>query len=157
MLKNFFIYLLLWCGARYAWMVDLSAFHEELFRQLPEYQGALFLSALVVIFFILLISYLCGALRWHGPLYLLSRLTFEISQLALVILSCDAVFIWFDSNINLWMMLGPQIASLPFLTLGASCLGFWMYDFNYPLQDRIARNLMVPVLSGLIIGISSYL
>lgn len=157
MLKDFFIFLLLWTGARYAWMVDVSAFHDEMFSLLTVHHSSLLFSAVVVVFSILLISYLCGSLRWHGPLYLLSRISFEISQLVLVIISCDAVFLWFGSQINLWAQLGPLVASLPFLTLGASCFGFWMYDFNYPLQDRIARNLMVPAVSGLIVGISSFL
>ncbi|MDH3394499.1 MAG: hypothetical protein OEL66_10870, partial [Desulfobulbaceae bacterium] len=144
-------------GARYAWMVDLPALHEEMFRLVAENHGTLLTSAVIVVFSILLIAYLCGSLRWHTPLYLLSRFSFEVSQFVIVCISFDAVILWFDSGVNLWGQLGGVVASLPFLTLGAACYGFWMYDFNYPLQDRIARNFAMPILSGLIIGISSFL
>ncbi len=157
MFKDFAIFALLWLGARFAWRVDLSAFHEDMFRFLTQNQGSLLGSALLVVCCLLIISYLCGTLRWHGPLYVLSRFTFEISQLSLVCLSLDAVLLWFGGGVNLWGQIGPLLASLPFLTLGASCFGFWMYDFNYPLQDRIARNLLLPILSGLIVGVASFL
>ncbi|MDH3359772.1 MAG: hypothetical protein OEL55_02785 [Desulfobulbaceae bacterium] len=157
MLKDFFIFGMIWMGARFAWMVDIPAFHKDVFRLLSENHGSLIGSAFGVVICLVLVSYMCGAMRWHSVLYILSRLTFEISQFVLVFISCDAIVLWFDSQINLWAQLGLVVASLPFLTLGASCFGFWMYDFNYPLQDRIARNLMTPIVSGVIIGIASFL
>ncbi len=157
MLKDFAIFALVWLGARFAWGVDLDAFHAGLFRLVAEGRGSLLGSALIVVCTLLLISYLCGTLRWYGPLYLLSRITFELSQLVLVCISCDAVILWFVNGINLWAQLGPLVASLPFLTFGASCYGFWMYDFNYPLQDRVLRNLAIPVISGLVVAVASFL
>lgn len=157
MLKDFVIFALLWLGARYAWGVDLAAFHEQLFRSIVEHQASLLGSAMVVVLCLILISYLSGTFRWYGFLYLLSRLSFELSQLVLVCISCDAVILILNDGVNLWGQLGPLLASLPFLTLAASCFGFWMYDFNYPLQDRIVRNLVPPILSGLIVGVVSFL
>lgn len=157
MLKDFVIFALVWMGARFAWGVDLAAFHDQMFLFVAEHQTSLLGSVLVVIFCLVLISYLAGTFRWYGLLYLLSRFSFELSQLVLVCISCDAVLLKLNLGINLWSELGPLVVSLPFLTLGASCFGFWMYDFNYPLQDRIARNLLPPVLSGVIIGIISFL
>ena len=157
MLKDFVIFALLWLGARFAWGVDLAAFHEQMFRFVAEQQTSLLGSVVVVVFCLVLASYLCGTLRWYGLLYLLSRCSFELSQLVLVCISCDAVILIFNDGVNLWGQLGPLVVSLPFMTLAASCFGFWMYDFNYPLQDRIVRNLLPPVLSGLIVGIASFL
>lgn len=157
MLKDFVIFALLWLGARFAWEVDLAAFHEQMFRFVVANHTLLLGSVVVTVLCLLLVSYLCGTLRWYGFLYLLSRFTFELSQLVLVCISCDAVLLILNDGVNLWGQLGAMVVSLPFMTLAASCFGFWMYDFNYPLQDRILRNLLPPVLSGIIIGIVSFL
>lgn len=157
MLKDFVIFALLWMGARFAWGVDLAAFHDRLFLFVAEHHGALLGSVLVVLFCLVLISYLAGTFRWYGLLYLLSRFSFELSQLVLVCISVDAVLLQFNEGVNLWGQLGPLVASLPFLTLAASCFGFWMYDFNYPIQDKIVRNLLPPLASGVIVGVISFL
>ncbi|MDH5298888.1 MAG: hypothetical protein OEV91_07705 [Desulfobulbaceae bacterium] len=155
MIKDFVIVLVLWLGARFAWQVEMPAAYDGLVRVAGEFQTPLLGYAALLIVGLVVAFYLLGMLRWFAPLYVLSRFTFEVSQFLIVLLSVSAVLFRLDVGANLWSGLGATLASVPFLLLGSSCLGFWLFDFNYPLQQRLVRNLVLPLLSALIILLSS--
>ena len=154
MIKDFIIVCLLWLMIRFVWLIDLPTIHDAVVGFISSSQASLLTGAVLGALGIVVVAYLLSAVRVYPPLYLLSRLTFEVSQFAIVLLSVFAVILRFDCGLNLWAGLGIA-ASVPFLFLGASCAGFWLYDFNYPLQQRLARNIVVPVLSGVAIWAAS--
>ena len=54
MFKDIILFALLWMGARFAWGVDMTAFHDEMFRLVAENHASLLGSAflLVVLIFV---------------------------------------------------------------------------------------------------------
>jgi hypothetical protein len=103
---------------------------------------------------LLLCAFFLGRVSFFRPLYLLARIFFEASQLFIYLLSFGAVVFWFDFRQNLWVDLG-MLAALPVLSLIASCCSLWIFDFNYPLRNRIQRNLLLAALSLVIIFIAA--
>jgi len=156
MIKDFVIVFVLWLSVRFLWLVDTLDLYNTLVGFCAESQTSILGTALLGAMGVVLAAYLLSSLQLFTPLYLLSRLTFEVSQFVIVLFSCAAVIFLFDGGFNLWQGVGLLEALIPFLFLGVSCFGFWLFDFNYPLQQRLVRNILLPLLSGVIVLVTPY-
>jgi hypothetical protein len=153
MIVRLTIIALLWLGSFVSYDLDYAELYARGLDYLQLHQGQVVGYAIAGTMGLVLGVFVLGQIRSFALVHLLARLTFEASQFAICLLSFAAVVFWFDFGRNLWADLGV-LAAVPFLVLAASCLGLWIFDFNYPLHNRILRNLTLPVLSLAIIVIA---
>lgn len=154
MITRLIIIALLWLGSVISYNPDYAAISARTLHYLHLHQGQIAGYAILVAMGLVLGAFILGQIRSFSLLHLLARGFFEVSQFAICLLSFAAVVFWFDFNLNLWAALGSLLVAVPFLMLAASCLSFWIFDFNYPLYNRILRNLTLPALSLVIILIA---
>jgi hypothetical protein len=155
MITRLIIIALLWLGSVISYNPDYGALYSRALQYLHLYQGQVVGYTMIGSLGIVFSAFILGQLRSFGLIHLLARIFFELSQLSICLLSFAAVVFWFDFGRNLWVALGFLLAAVPFVVLAASCVCFWIFDFNYPLHNRITRNLTLPALSLVIVLIAS--
>lgn len=146
----------LWLGSRLAYAPDYQELYARSLDFLLIHQADVVAYSVFGAVVLVLCSFILAQIRIFGPLHMLARLFFEASQLTIYALSFVAVVLRFEIGRNLWLDPG-LLAGVPFLALLASCLSLWIFDFNYPLRNRIQRNLALPVLSLLIVFLAGFL
>ncbi|MDA8164815.1 MAG: hypothetical protein M0017_07285 [Desulfobacteraceae bacterium] len=154
MIVRLTIIALLWLGSLVSYSPDYATLYARILEQLQLHQAQVVGYTLAGSVGLVAGVYILEQIRSFALVHLLARLAFEASQLAICLLSFAAVVLWFQLGRNLWVELGFLLASVPFMVLAASCLCLWIFDFNYPLHNRIMRNLTLPFLSLTIIFIS---
>jgi hypothetical protein len=100
------------------------------------------------------VTFLLGETGFYSLMRLLGKMLFELSQSANYFVCLAAVIFYFQLHVNLWLDLGI-VAAIPFETFLASCLALYLFDFNYPIGERLRENFGAAVLSCLIVSISA--
>jgi hypothetical protein len=144
-----------WLGSILVYDVNYQELYILALDFLHAHRGQMMGLGILAPLLLLLCSFFLGRVSFFSPLYLLVRVFFEANQLFIYLLSFAAVVFWFDFRQNLWLDLG-MLAALPFVSLIASCYSLWIFDFNYPLSNRIQRNLLLPAISLVIIFVAAY-
>lgn len=139
MLRSFIIIGVIWFVSRFAGDVDYPHVYETLVKLNAAHDPTFFIASLAGIFSLVLVAGFFSVLKLHSVMYLFSKLFLEINQLLVCGISFFAVVIWFDLHRNLWMDFG-KVTLLPYAGLLTSCFCLRMFDFNYPVQDRIVNN-----------------
>jgi hypothetical protein len=156
MILRLFLIAIVWLGTMLAHDVNYQEIYAMALDFLHAHRGQAIGYGILAPLGLLLCSFFLGRVSFFSPLHLLARVFFEASQLFIYVLSFAAVVFWFDFGQNLWLDLGI-FAAVPFVSLIASCCSLWVFDFNYPLSNRIQRNLLLPALSLAIIFIAVYI
>ena len=127
--------------------MEYSEVYEVLIKYLEGHDIAL--SGYIVggAFGLVGLSYIFRAMGWYSLVFLMSKASFYISQFAVCFVSYAAVALWFYVSRNLWADVGYLIAALPFIWLFASSISLWIFDFNYPVTERIYNNILLAIIS----------
>ena len=149
MIWNFIIIAVVWGIGDFAWGVDYGALYPQLVSLLQERQTML--AAYVVGFSgaLVLSSYLFQGLGWYSMLFMVSKLAFYLGQFLVCLVSFGAVLFWLYTASNLWVDMGYLNALLPFVWLFAASFSLGIFDFNYPVTERIYNHMLLAILSVL--------
>lgn len=156
MIWNFVIIAILWAVAEFSWGVDYTLLYEELILYIEGHDfvlsgyiggGAFGLVALAFIF---------RSMGMFSLVFLMSKASFYVSQFAVCLFSYAAVALWFYVSRNLWADIGYLIAALPFLWLFASSISLWIFDFNYPVTEKIYNNILLAIISVVAVLAASF-
>ncbi len=147
MIWNFVIIAILWATAEFSWGVDYSETYKELIQYLEGHD--IIISSYIAggAFALVGFSYLFRAMGWYSLVFLMSKAAFYVSQFAVCLVSYAAVALWFYVSRNLWADMGYLFAALPFLWLFASSISLWIFDFNYPVTEKIYNNILLAIIS----------
>jgi len=154
MIKNFIIIWFFWLGGEFVLGWNFTAYYELVFAYLAENQINLFVYGTLGSLGFVFIAYILRDLGLFSLMRLFSKLIFEFSQFVICFVSIFAVIFVFQQHLNLWKDLGI-LAVVPFEMLLASCASLTMFDFNYPLGEKLLNNVGVPALSILTVILSS--
>ncbi|MBU0730221.1 MAG: hypothetical protein KKA70_10800 [Proteobacteria bacterium] len=150
--KNIFIVGLSWVALRFLWKVDLKVYYET-FLQFIDSQDMLIASSGTSVAFLMVMStYILRGINAFSLIKFFNTLLFELSQLAICIISMTAVAFWFEYQINIWIDLGIT-SIVPVEIVIASLYGLWLHDFNFPMGNKILNNISLPFISVIIIAV----
>lgn len=107
-------------------------------------------EALAVGFIMVVLAVIMSMFQYYPLMYAVVRIFYVLSRYAICALALISVLHWLASGQDMWAALGAGAAA-PFIVFAASLAGIRVYDFNYPLQNRIAEIAAVVFLSLLII------
>ncbi|MEW6595111.1 MAG: hypothetical protein AB1413_09605 [Thermodesulfobacteriota bacterium] len=141
---------LAWLAARFVYGVDFTLVAEAVTSFVAARATALLVYAGLSAVTLPFVSLLFRGLGSYAVMYLLDRFCFWLGQFLVALLSAAAVIFWFETGVNLWGGLGATVA-LPFLVLASAAISLKLFDFNYPLKERLMGSLWLPVASLLII------
>ena len=157
MIWNFVIIALLWAVAEFSWGVDYTILYEELILYIEEHDFVLSGYIAGGAFALVGLSYVFRAMGLYSLVLLMSKAFFYLSQFAVCLFSYAAVALWFYVSRNLWADVGYLVAALPFLWLLASSISLWIFDFNYPIADKIYNNILLAIISVVAVLAASFL
>ena len=149
MLKNLVLISLLWYGLR-GYGVDLQEYYVLASGYLANHHQVVLMYGILGALGMVLISYIFAAFNLHTLMHLFASLFFELTQFSICLISLVAVTFWLGFHVNVWRDLGLTII-LPFAWLFASCFSLRIFDFNYPVTDKILSNILLALVSGIII------
>jgi hypothetical protein len=155
MITRLLFIALLWLGSILVYDLNYQELYAQALDSLLARQAMAVTFGVLGSIILMFCSFVLGQFRIFALLHLFARFTFEVNQFIIYLLSFAAVAFWFDFGARLWQDLG-LLSAIPFLALLSSCLSLWIFDFNYPLRNRIQRNLALPVLSLLIIFLAGF-
>jgi hypothetical protein len=153
MIKNFVIVGLLWFGGRYIWNLDFTVLYDPIMAYLAENQWKIFIIATLGATGFVIAESLLMDWGFFLLMHISGKLLFELSQFVICFVSIFAVIFFYQLQLNLWQDLGILIL-VPFEALLASCFSLHIFDFNYPLGEKVVNNIGLPILSGTIVILS---
>ena len=139
-----------WLTARFIYGVDFVLVAEALPQLVADRGPAVLIYTGLSAVALPVVSLFFRGIGIYAVMYLLDKFCFWLGQFLLALVSFAAVVFWFETEINLWSLLGP-VASVPFLVLASAAFSLKLFDFNYPLKEMLIGSLGMPVLSVLII------
>lgn len=154
MLRNITIVLGCWVFFHMMFEPDYAVIYADfldyvLVRQTLILAVGLAGSALHVI-----LAALCSALGLYVLMYLLAKVFFELSQLGVCLVSVSSLIFWFIAQRNIWLDAPVLIYPLLYAVLAASALALYIFDFNYPLKEKLAGHLLLPVIATMLTGLA---
>ena len=146
MIWNFVIIALFWAIAQFAWGTDYAEFYKELIKFVNE--NDILLSAYLVggASGLVASAYIFRGMGLYSLVFLLSKMSFYISQFAVCLFAYAGVAFWFYVSQNLWADIGYLMAAQPFIWLFASSISLWIFDFNYPVAEKIYDNILLAII-----------
>jgi hypothetical protein len=155
MVKFFIILSISWFGGRFIYGVDFAKLYEFAVNVSSQNQWLLVSCGTIGSLFFIFVAFILSESGLFSLLHALSKLCFELSQFVICSLSFFAVIFFYQLQMNLWWDLGI-LALIPFEILAASCFSLYLFDFNYPLGEKLLNNIVAPIVSGLIVIISKF-
>jgi hypothetical protein len=151
MIWNFVIIAILWATAEFSWGVDYTVIYEALIEYLEGHD--ILMSGYLAggAFGLVGLAYIFRALGWYSLVFLVSKASFYVSQFAVCLFSYAAIALWFYVSRNLWADVGYLVAAVPFLWLFSSSVSLWIFDFNYPVAERIYNNILLAIISIVVV------
>lgn len=153
MIKNFVIIGLIWLGGQFIYGIDFAEYYELVVNYLSGNELNLLVYGTLGSICFVFISFVLRDVGFFSLMHMLSNFVFELSQFAICFVSIFAVIFVFQLQHNLWLDLGI-LAVIPIEVLLASCTSLYLYDFNYPLGEKLLDNTGVLIFSGLFVLIS---
>lgn len=150
MIKNFIILSIGWICGRYLYGVDSAKLYELIVGVPSQYQWLLLSCGTIGSVFFVFVALILRDSGLFSLLHGLSKLNFEFSQFVICSISFFAVIFFHQLQANLWWDLGFLVL-IPFEILAASCFSLHLFDFNYPLGEKLLNNTVIPIVSGLIV------
>lgn len=147
MIWNFVIIAFAWAVAQFSWGADYAELYQELILYVESHDIVISGYLAGGAFALVGLSYMFRGFGWYSLVFLISKVSFFISQFAVCLFSYAAVAFWFYASGNLWADVGYLVAALPFLWLFASSISLWIFDFNYPVAERIYDNILLAIIS----------
>ncbi|MDA3833255.1 MAG: hypothetical protein PF495_07640, partial [Spirochaetales bacterium] len=148
---HFILVLGLLLGA-FVQQVDLLNFYGE---------GVLFVQAVPWPFYawvlgaccvLVLVTVILEQMKSYGLMYLLSKSVFELSLLAVSVLSCFAVFYAWQYLMNIWFDFFP-LNLIPYLGVMVAMVMVQLFDFNYPYKKRVLSGLLLSIVSIILVTV----
>lgn len=149
MIWNFIIIVVGWGIGEFAWGLDYGALYPQLVRLLQERQTMLAACVAGFSCALVLFSYLFQGLGWYSLLFMVSKLAFHLGQFLVCLVSFGSVLFWLYTASNLWVDMGYLNALLPFVCLFAASFSLGIFDFNYPVTEKIYNHVLLAILSVL--------
>ena len=156
MVWNFVIIALVWAGAEFSWGVNYPDLYQEMMQYINEHEVLLAGYSVGGAFGLVVLSYMFRAFGWYSLVFLMSKLAFYLSQFLVCLISYSAVSFWFYVSQNLWADMGYVVAATPFVWLFAASISLWLFDFNYPVAEKIYNNIVVAIISVVVVLAMSF-
>ncbi len=156
MIKNFIFIVVIWITCRFIFNLDFAERYEIAIMYLSENNLSLLAYGTIGSIIFVVIAYFLQTFGFYSVMLFFCKFIFEISQFMISFISVSAVVFFYQIQRNLWLDIN-LLSIVPFEMLAASCLCLHLFDFNYPLRDKILDNIGVPILSGVIVIFSSIL
>jgi len=153
---NFAFIVFVWIFAQFSLGVDYAKFYPQLIDYVSAQEIVISGYAGGGAMCLVLFAYLMRGLGFYSVVYLISKIAFALSQLTVCAVSFAAVAFWFYVPQNLWTDLSIYALAVPFLWLGASSASLWIFDFNYPISERLYNNILVAIISVVLTLILTY-
>lgn len=157
MVRNISITLLVWGFFHMMFEPDYAALYASLIDYVTARQTAILAWGLLGAALLVVGSYLCSFLGMYLLMYLLAKVFSELSQLAVAFVSVLSLVIWFAIERNVWLDAAVVTYVLLYAFLGASALSLYIFDFNYPLKDKLASHAVLPILATLVTGFAMFI
>jgi hypothetical protein len=101
-----------------------------------------------------ILASLCSALGLYVLMFLLAKVFFELSQLGVCLVSVSSLIFWFTAQRNIWFDAPVLIYLLLYTVLAASAFALYLFDFNYPLKEKLSSHLLLPVIATVLTGLA---
>lgn len=157
MVRNISITLLAWGFFHMMFEPDYAVLYASLIDFVTVRQTAILAWGLLGAALLIAGSYLCSFLGMYLLMYLLAKVFFELSQLAICMASVFSLIIWFAIQRNVWLDAAAVTYVLLYAFLGASALSLYIFDFNYPLKDKVAGHAVLPIIATMLTGLAMFI
>lgn len=157
MLRNIALVLVCWVFFHMLIQPDYAALYSNLIGFVVDRHTMLLTAGLAGSALLVVLSYVCGTVGFYALMFLLAKAFFELSQLAVCLVSVSSLITWFTIHRNLWIDAPAVIYVLLYCLLGASALALHIFDFNYPLKGKFASHALLPVIAPVLIGVAKLL
>lgn len=157
MVRNISITLLVWGFFHMMFEPDYAALYAGLIDSVTVRQTSILAWGFMGAALLVAGSYLCSFLGMYSLMYFLAKTFFELSQLAVCAVSVLSLAIWFLTRRNLWLDAAVVTYVLLYIYLGASALSLYIFDFNYPLKDKLASAAVLPIVATMLTGLAMFI
>lgn len=133
-------------GFSTAYNVDMAGWYEIAAGYIADAQVGICVQAIIGGCLLVLMSVLMAQAGAYSLMLLFSRLVLEISLLGVSLLSFGGLYFSWVLLKNVWFDMGVA-ALVPFLGVATAGFCLHLFDFNYPVSQKIVGYLVVSFFS----------
>lgn len=130
---------------------NFVAIYEVVLEQIKKYQKIFLYSACVFVCLSTIFTLVFNRSRVSFFINIINNFEFSLGETIIVLISLFSLGSWFFLRQNFWREIGSGTFLVPFTFLIVSSINLKLYDFNYPIWNRLFKSFIVPIITGFII------